>query len=472
MSYYGGFYKFTEAVRKFSLQKTDSADSLTAPLFTDEEKVEQIPMKSYGGISTPPGDNSRTLGRRLARRHELMVLRKFVVDIVCALAVVGIVLMMVETEIFLFHRKQTTNIVSFILKCSISISTFLLLIGICVNYYVELQIKALDAGVKDWISVITNSTWLFLIAELLICSVHPFPGDLKITYTTPTGESKKTSIDAVLSILMMARLYLIAKFAVVHSRLLTDTSTTSIGALSKIKINTVFVFKAVMTSHPSHLLIAVMLTTFFVNSWAMRTCENYYLSPDEPQSTYMEVMWLVATTFLTVGYGDKIPQSYCGRYISVCTGVMGVGTTALLVAVLARKLEQTRLERYVFNMVTRIQIENRRKVAAANVIKACINLWLVKKYSPDDRVLRRKYMDNLKTSTRQLRLANIEKAHVGEFNVGIIEVSETVNRISDDVEKIGNRIYGIERTFEVFEERYRKVENKLDEIKDLLQTRR
>ncbi|XP_053391663.1 small conductance calcium-activated potassium channel protein 2-like isoform X1 [Mercenaria mercenaria] len=480
MSYYGGFYRVTDTLRRFSLHREDSSDSITAPLFKDEETTLEIPMKSYGGISgtkTPPNgrgngnSNGRTLGKRLEKRHELMVLCRYVVDIVCALALFGIILMMIETELVLFHRTKSTDVIAFVIKIGISASTVLLLIGICVNYYVEQQIKALDAGVKDWQSVIVDSTWFYLSAELLVCSIHPFPGDLKLTYTSPEGESKKVSIDAVLSILMMARLYLIAKFAVVHSRLLTDTSTTSIGALSKIKINTVFVFKAAMTNYPNRLLVAVMLTTLVVNSWAMRTCENYYLGPDGP-TTYMEVMWLIATTFLTVGYGDKIPQSYCGRYISICTGVMGVGTTALLVAVLARNLEQTRSERYVFNMVTRIQIENRRKAAAANVIKACINLWRVIKYSADDKALRRKYTDSLKTYIRQLRLANIEKAHVGEFNVGIIEVSETVNRIGDNVEKIDNRLIGLETTHDIFANRYLKIEDKLDEIKTILQTKR
>jgi hypothetical protein len=400
-----------------------------------------------------------------------MILRRFVVDVVCALALTGIIMMMIETELVLFHRTPKTEIIAFVLKVGISASTVLLLIGICFNYYVEQQIKALDAGVRDWHSVIVDSTWLCLSVELLVCSIHPFPGDLKVIYVSPEGVSKKVSVDAVLSILMMARLYLIAKFAVVHSRLLTDTSTTSIGALSKIKINTVFVFKAAMTNYPNRLLIAVMLTTLVVNSWAMRTCENYYLGPNEP-TTYMEVMWLIATTFLTVGYGDKIPQSYCGRYISICTGVMGVGTTALLVAVLARNLEQTRSERYVFNMVTRIQIENRRKVAAANVIKSCINLWRVKQYYPDDKVLRRKYMDSLKTYIRQLRLTNIEKAHVGEFNVGIIEVSETVNRIADDVGKIDKKINGLETAQDIFANRYLNIENKLDEIKTTIQSKK
>lgn len=392
-------------------------------------------------------------------------------DIVCGLALIGIIMMFIETELVLFYRNSKTDVIALILKIGISASTILLLIGICFNYYVEQQIKALDAGVKDWHSVIVDSTWFYLSVELLVCSLHPFPGDLQIQYTSPEGQSKKVSVDAVLSILMMARLYLVAKFAVVHSRLLTDTSTTSIGALSKIKINTVFVFKAAMTNYPNRLLIAVMLTTLVVNSWAMRTCENYYLGPDEP-TTYMEVMWLIATTFLTVGYGDKIPQSYCGRYISICTGFMGVGTTALLVAVLARKLEQTRSERYVFNMVTRIQIENRRKAAAANVIKSCINLWRVKQYYPDDKVLRRKYVDSLKTHIRQLRLTNIEKGHVGEFNVGLIEVSETVNRMADDIEKIDKKINGLETAQDIFANRYLNIENKLVEIKSLLQSKK
>lgn len=393
-------------------------------------------MKSYGGVDTQENKNGsrRPLGKRLERRHALIVLRKCVIDVVCGLALVGVVLMMIETELFLFHYVDHTFL--FVCKICISASTFMLLIGICLNYYIELQINALDAGVKDWHAMISNSTWVCLLAELFVCALHPFPGDLKVTYVSPSGESKKVSIDAVLSILMMTRLYLVAKFAVVHSRLLTDTSTSSIGALSKIKINAVFVFKAAMTNNPSCLIITVMLTTFLVNSWAMRTCENYYLEPSAPPNTYVEVMWLIATTFLTVGYGDKIPQSYCGRYISICTGIMGVGTTALLVAVLARKLEQSRSERYVFNMVTRIQIEKRRKAAAANVIKSVIHLWMVNKYSPDDIALKRKYRDALKTSSRQLRLANVEKAHIDDFNVGILEVSECVTRIGLLVERL------------------------------------
>ena len=58
-----------------------------------------------------------------------------------------------------------------------------------------------------------------------------------------------------------------------------------------------------------------------------------------------QAMWLTAVTFLTFGYGDLVPRSYCARVIASFTGLMGVGSMALSVAVLAKKLEQSRAEK-------------------------------------------------------------------------------------------------------------------------------
>ena len=33
-------------------------------------------------------------------------------------------------------------------------------------------------------------------------------------------------------------------------------------------------------------------------------------------------MWLIAITFLSVGFGDIVPNTYCGRGIAVSTGMM------------------------------------------------------------------------------------------------------------------------------------------------------
>uniref|UniRef100_T1KA84 Potassium channel domain-containing protein n=1 Tax=Tetranychus urticae TaxID=32264 RepID=T1KA84_TETUR len=73
-------------------------------------------------------------------------------------------------------------------------------------------------------------------------------------------------------------------------------------------------------------------------------------------------MWLTAITFLSVGYGDIVPNTYCGRGIAVTTGLMGAGCTALVVAVIARKLELTRAEKRVHNFMMETQLNKRQKL--------------------------------------------------------------------------------------------------------------
>ncbi|KAL3858994.1 hypothetical protein ACJMK2_009263 [Sinanodonta woodiana] len=447
---------------------------MRTPLFKDEpmEPLKGIKMvRMYGGLPAEKTSGSgKLLGHRLELRRKLIQRRRWIVDMEFILALTGIVLMIIETELVIAHKMTQSDTLSVCLKSTISATTVVLLICICWYYYIGAIIKASDAGVKEWQSVVTTWTWVGLFTELTVCAVHPIPGDIRIQYVSPAGDEKRVSIDAVLSILMMSRLYLIAKFAVVHSRLLTDTSTNSIGALSKIKINSIFVFKAAMSSSPSLLLLTVMMTTFIVNTWAMRTCEIYY--EDGEDNTYAEIMWLVATTFLTIGYGDAVPRSYCGRYISVCTGIMGVGSTALLVAVLARKLEQTREEKYVFNMVSRIQIEKRRKTAAANVIKATLKLLILKKSNICSEKCRRHYEDQLKQSIRGLRKSTNEMAHVGDITVGFLEISETVNRIGDTVDNITHILDNNEYKTSSLEARLTNIEGKLDEIRTMLTMKR
>ena len=51
---------------------------------------------------------------------------------------------------------------------------------------------------------------------------------------------------------------------------------------------------------------------------------NYLLTiryHDEEHANLLNTMWLVAITFLSVGYGDIVPNTYCGRGIAVFTGM-------------------------------------------------------------------------------------------------------------------------------------------------------
>lgn len=410
------------------------------------------------------GVNSRydNIGYKLARRKQLINRRRKIVNIEFIMVLIGFALMLVETEFFIRGVFTKTDAGSIIIKAFISITTAVLLVSIVLYHATGVQIQMADNNWEDW-RLAMNFPWSYLkvLLELSICCIHPFPGNTNIPSYGVDGQYRMVSLDAICSILMLGRLYIIGKFTVVHHRLLTDTSTQSLGALNKVKINTSFVFKALMSTMPGTMLISLMLAILIVASWALRTCEIYY-HPGSPESSYLNSMWLIAITFLTIGYGDLTPSTYCGRFVSVLTGLMGVGTTALLVAVLARKLEQSRPEKYVHNFVSRVQLDKIRKNAASDVIKYALTLWRMKRRGVSGGNRRRHVYGKLLQSIYTMREAKNEKLSIGENSVGIIEVSKSINDVFEIVEQMQAEQTNMQTKVIDIESRMSNMDKKLD----------
>lgn len=50
----------------------------------------------------------------------------------------------------------------------------------------------------------------------------------------------------------------------------------------------------------------------------------YYRYHDNQDTTsnFLGAMWLISITFLTIGYGDMVPNTYCGKGVCLLTGIM------------------------------------------------------------------------------------------------------------------------------------------------------
>ncbi|XP_067651907.1 small conductance calcium-activated potassium channel protein 3-like isoform X1 [Haliotis asinina] len=367
----------------------------------------------------------RTLGSKLELRKKLIQRRRWLVNVKFFMALSGIVFMVIENELFYSDTYEKGDVVSLFLKSMTSISTLLLLVTICVYYHTGMEIRMVDGGVDDPLVVTPVSMWFMLVAELIVCAIHPFPGDINIALATVKDIKVASSVDRILSVLMMFRLYIIGNFMVVHSRLLTDPSTQSIGAMSTVRINPFFVFKCAMSKHPWFVISCIMLSMYVVSVWAMRTCELYFTKTTDLTS----FMWLAAMTFLTIGYGDLTPHTHCGHLVAIVTGLMGLGSCALLVAVLARRLEQSRSERYVYNFLTRIHLQNKRKCAAANVVKLVLRIWIChRKYGSGSSLTLLNW--KLRNAVRTMRMARASLAEIDGTSIGLIEISQMITRIN------------------------------------------
>ncbi|XP_037739317.1 small conductance calcium-activated potassium channel protein 3 isoform X2 [Chelonia mydas] len=334
-----------------------------------------------GAFARAPKRKHQNIGYRLGHRRALFEKRKRLSDYALIFGMFGIVVMVIETELsWGLYSKE--SMFSLALKCLISLSTVILL-GLIIAYHTrEVQLFVIDNGADDWRIAMTYERILYISLEMLVCAIHPIPGEYKFFWTARlafsyTPSRAEADVDIILSIPMFLRLYLIARVMLLHSKLFTDASSRSIGALNKINFNTRFVMKTLMTICPGTVLLVFSISLWIIAAWTVRVCERYHDQQDVT-SNFLGAMWLISITFLSIGYGDMVPHTYCGKGVCLLTGIMGAGCTALVVAVVARKLELTKAEKHVHNFMMDTQLTKRIKNAAANVLR---ETWLIYKHT-------------------------------------------------------------------------------------------
>ncbi|XP_050801704.1 small conductance calcium-activated potassium channel protein 2 isoform X1 [Gopherus flavomarginatus] len=404
---------------------------------------------------------NQNIGYKLGHRRALFEKRKRLSDYALIFGMFGIVVMVIETELS-WGAYTKESLYSLALKCLISLSTIILLGLIIVYHAREIQLFMVDNGADDWRIAMTYERIFFICLEILVCAIHPIPGNYTFTWTARlafsyTPSTTTADVDIILSIPMFLRLYLIARVMLLHSKLFTDASSRSIGALNKINFNTRFVMKTLMTICPGTVLLVFSISLWIIAAWTVRACERYHDQQDVT-SNFLGAMWLISITFLSIGYGDMVPNTYCGKGVCLLTGIMGAGCTALVVAVVARKLELTKAEKHVHNFMMDTQLTKRVKNAAANVLR---ETWLIYKNTKlvkkIDHAKVRKHQRKFLQAIHQLRSVKMEQRKLNDQANTLVDLAKTQNIMYDLISDLNERS-------EDFEKRIVTLETKLETL--------
>ncbi|CAG9855335.1 unnamed protein product [Phyllotreta striolata] len=446
------------------------------PRFMEERGL----STGYKGPSSGSLKHKPNVGYRLGRRKALFEKRKRISDYALVMGMFGIIVMVIENELSSagVYRKTfpfQDEFYSIALKTLISVSTVILL-GLIVAYHaLEVQLFMIDNCADDWRIAMTWQRISQITMELIICAVHPIPGHYLFVWTTKLANKnggigrKCVPYDVPLSLPMFLRLYLICRVMLLHSKLFTDASSRSIGALNRINFNTRFVLKTLMTICPGTVLLVFMVSLWIIASWTLRQCERFH---DEEHANLLNAMWLIAITFLSVGFGDIVPNTYCGRGIAVSTGIMGAGCTALLVAVVSRKLELTRAEKHVHNFMMDTQLTKRLKNAAANVLR---ETWLIYKHT---RLVKRVNPGRVRTHQRKfllaiyaLRKVKMDQRKLMDNANTITDMAKTQNTVYEIVSDMSTRQDSLEDRLTTMEEKLLALQEQLDLLPELIANR-
>lgn len=140
----------------------------------------------------------------------------------------------------------------------------------------------LDNAIEDWLIAMTKQRITKIIVEIIICLIHPIPGNITISRVVKpinsTDDLKaEVPLDLFLSLPMFFRLFLLGRSLLLHSTIFTNVSSRSIGALNRVDFNMRFVIKTLMTMYPGGVLVVFSMTIFFISSWTLRLCERFFI---------------------------------------------------------------------------------------------------------------------------------------------------------------------------------------------------
>ena len=100
----------------------------------------------------------------------------------------------------------------------------------------------------------------------------------------------------------------------------------------------------------------------------------YTRQPSYESINYIDSIWMMMITFLTVGYGDHFPFTSAGRIIAVITTIFGQVYTATITGMVYNNLMFSSTDTKMYNMLDNRRRQDERKKIAANIIKSLFKL--------------------------------------------------------------------------------------------------
>ncbi|XP_069855750.1 intermediate conductance calcium-activated potassium channel protein 4-like [Dipodomys merriami] len=394
----------------------------------------------------------------LRRRKWLLEQEKLLAGWALALAALGVALMVLHAEMLWFGGCLWAFYL-LLVKWLISLSTALLL-GLIVAFHArEVQLFMTDNGLRDWRVALTRRQALQVALELAVCGLHPVPA--RGAACGPGLGARPGFLgqaEALLSLAMLLRLYLVPRALLLRSGVLLNASYRSIGALNQVRFRHWFVAKLYMNTHPGRLLLGLTLGLWLTTAWVLSVAERQAVNAT---GHLTDTLWLIPITFLTIGYGDVVPGTMWGKIVCLCTGIMGVCCTALLVAVVARKLEFNKAEKHVHNFMMDIHYTKEMRESAARLLQEA---WMYYKHTrrKDSRAAHR-HQRRLLAAIHTFRQVRLKHRKLREQVNSMVDISK-MHMILCDLQ------LGLSSSQQALEKRMDVLAGKLDALTELLST--
>lgn len=243
-------------------------------------------------------------------------------------------------------------------------------INIILYYYDQYKLKILNKNYSKNQKFLGSIMFKRIIIEILFTLVQPCQIFSGYTYTIEASYKKgvklKRSINAFLSIFVVARVYYIDRFLIFQSSFMSPDNN-EICRKHFFNVNIKYALIALLKTKPVHFYFVLVISILFVFQYIIKVFESAVNDQDLPLNKTYNVIWYCLITIFTVGYGDIVARSDGGRMFISILSLIGSFLISLLLMGLTKFLEQSQTEAKQFNLLKRIGLNESRKDKAKQV---------------------------------------------------------------------------------------------------------
>jgi hypothetical protein len=135
--------------------------------------TEVIPMSETHSKQLSDGNQAVfTMKHSLIERRELHFRCRRVNDMMCIVALFGLILMIIDTECRLNQIPENRI---FIIRPLISISSLALVSLVLYYHALDVRLYAINNHIADWRITLKIRGIMMVTCEIIICTIHPFP---------------------------------------------------------------------------------------------------------------------------------------------------------------------------------------------------------------------------------------------------------------------------------------------------------
>ena len=296
--------------------------------------------------------------------------------------------------------------------------------------------------------------FLYVILELIILAVIPYPGE---NFKFVVKYFKGVIIypfSSLFNAILTFRILFILKLLNIYS-LYRKPTQEKILMKSGIKPNFIFDLKAYHKKYPFYSLIIIFVLIVYIFGNLLRYFEMYYW---EGATQYRQIwnyrwnsFWCVFISMTTVAFGDLFPSTHIGRILIIIATVIGIYFIFMSMTLITQKSILSDTELKAYKLINRLRYRTLLKDVNANIIYHSLKMIQLRKKFKKKNINNQKIYEMEFDLEKKSILNEIENYKIFNEQLKASDKVQTKDQLIDIFEQIEKNIYDIEEELIILE---------------------